>query len=91
VNRDEALSIFAARWAEATASGCTAVQFPEDKWPLIEMLMEEAKRTQLLRRELIEARAKLHALDLEADEGDNEEDEGEDDPISGHGRSARAA
>lgn len=92
MNRDEAISIFEKRWAEAKRSGCEGVLFEQDKWSLIDMLLNEAKRAQVLRRDLIEARHNLRRLDLEGKVEENEgSDEGEIDSVPGHGYSASAA
>lgn len=92
MTRDEVITIFEKRWSEAKRSECMSVQFGRDKWPLIEQLLEEAKRAQLLRRDLIEARHRMRRLDLEGDVVDNEgANEGEIDSVQGHGCAARAA
>jgi hypothetical protein len=92
VTRAEGIAIFEQRWEEAKASGCTAVLFEEDKWSLIDMLVEEAKRTQSLRRDLIAAVAKLRMLDAGDEVSENTEcDGGTNSPESNRRRSARAA
>ena len=49
----DALDRFEERWNEAKASGKTAVLFEQDKWNLIDMLLDEAKKTRTMRRQLI--------------------------------------
>jgi len=63
MNHSDVVALFAARWDQAKKSGCTAVLFEEDKWPLIDAVLEEALKTQSLRRELVVARVELKALE----------------------------
>jgi hypothetical protein len=92
VTRTEDIEIFEKRWRQAKASGCTAVLFEKDKWPLIDMLLEEAKRSQTLRLELIEAVAKLRGLDGSEKVGENTHGAGGNaDRDQSHSSAARAA
>ena len=74
VNRAEGIEIFKQRWEEAKASGCTAVLFEEEKWPLIDMLVDEARRSQSLRRDLIAAVVEIRKLDGDIRVSENIED-----------------
>jgi hypothetical protein len=92
VNRAEGVEIFKQRWEEAKASGCTAVLFEEDKWPLIDMLVEEAVRSQSMRRDLIAAVVELRKLDVDIKVSENTDDHGgPTSPNADIERTARAA
>ena len=92
MNRAEGIEIFAKRWEEAKASGCTAVLFEKEKWPLIDMLIDEAQRAQKLRRDLIEEIARRRSLDDEEKASENtDSDGGKVDPESNHRSATRAA
>lgn len=89
VNRAEGVKIFKKRWEEAKASGCTAVLFEADKWALIDMLIDEAEKTQTLRRELIAALVELKKRG--EDEDAVEDDEKTANSGSSYRSTARAA
>lgn len=91
VNRAEGINIFKQRWEEAKASGCTAVLFEEEKWPLIDMLVEEAGRAHSLRRDLIAAVVELGKLDDETKVSENTEDHGGPTSPNANPRSAARA
>jgi hypothetical protein len=63
MNHSDAVALFAARWDQAKKSGCKAVLFEEDKWGLLDAVLEEALKTQSVRRELVVARVELKAIE----------------------------
>lgn len=75
MTQKEAIALFEERWAEAKCSGCTSVLIHQDKWSILELVLEEAKRSLELRRELIDARMQLREFKAAVGNGHDESSE----------------